>query len=638
MEMLLWLIPLLPVFGFVILTLIGRRSPDGLVATIGTGTIGLSAVFALIAGIALASAPAGPGRAITSSLGAWVAVPGLSAAFALRLDALSDIMVMVITVVAFFIHLYSTAFMRGKGDYHRYFAYLNLFVGSMLILILADNLLLLFIGWEGVGLCSYLLIGFWYQESENGRAAIKAFLVTRIADVALLVGLFLTVATFGTLDIPTVMAKAASTMKVGTPVIVAIASLFLIGAIGKSAQLPFQLWLPDAMAGPTPVSALIHAATMVTAGVYLIARTHVLYVLAPGVQLAVAIIGLATLLYGGLNALVQHDIKRILAYSTISQIGYMFLGLGVGAWSAAMFHFMSHAFFKALLFLAAGVLIHTLNNEHNIFRMGGIRKAEPGVFWVFLIGAAALAGIPLITSGFYSKEAILEAAWTFPVAGPVFWIGGALGVFLTGAYIFRGFFHVFLGEQHTPLSRKPSWLFYPSMYFLAIGAIVLGFLKTPRDIGNIQIISNFLSPIIPAEAHASAGMGTETLLQIIVSLLSLAGVGASYLVYRHSLKSGAATRAAAASHGADYELYGLRGFLFHGMGFDWVATNLIVRPFWWLFGLLRRDWIAAFYDLLGWIGVRMHRLLSFTQSGLIRWYALGIGVGVLVMFGLVVFI
>ncbi|HUX51703.1 MAG TPA: NADH-quinone oxidoreductase subunit L [Spirochaetia bacterium] len=638
MQQLLWLIPLFPVAGFVVLTLIGRRSPIGLIATIGTGTVGLSAVVALVTGFTFAGMPAGAGQAMTDSLGSWVSVPGLSSMFTLRLDPLSDLMVLVITVVAFFIHLYSTAYIRGHGDYHRYFSYLNLFVGSMLILVLADNFLLLFIGWEGVGLCSYLLIGFWYEDSANGRAAIKAFLVTRIADVAMLIGLFLILVTFGTLDIQTVMAKASTTFKVGAPVIAAIAVLLLIGAIGKSAQIPFQIWLPDAMAGPTPVSALIHAATMVTAGVYLIARTHVLYVLAPGVQMAVAIIGLATLLLGGLSALVQHDIKRILAYSTVSQIGYMFLGLGVGAWSASMFHFLTHAFFKALLFLAAGVLIHSLNNEQDIFRMGGMRKAEPAIFWVFLIGAAALTGIPLVTSGFYSKEAILQAAWDFPHVGHLLWIGAAIGVFLTGYYIFRGFFHVFLGEQHTQVSHKPSRIFYPSLFFLAIGAVLIGFLKTPEDLGNISVVSNFLNPVLPPESTVQPAIGTEVVLQTIASLLALAGVGVAYLVYKRSLKTATAARAAVATHGADYELTGIQNFLFHGLGFDWIATNLFVRPFWWFAGVLKRDWVGGIYDAVGWLSVKFNRLLSLTQSGLIRWYLFGIGVGVLAMLGLVVLI
>ena len=295
---------------------------------------------------------------------------------------------------------------------------MNLFVGSMLVLVLADNLLLLYLGWEGVGLCSYLLIGFWYKDASNGLAARKAFIVTRVGDTAMLIGLFILFHTLGTLQIQDLMHRASAHWAVGSPYAIAAAALLLGGAVGKSAQLPLQTWLPDAMAGPTPTSALIHAATMVTAGVYLIARTHVLYTLAPQVQFAVAVVGAATLLLAGFSALTQPDIKRVLAYSTISQIGYMFLALGVGAWAAALFHLMVHAFFKALLFLAAGIVIDALHHEHNIFRMGGLRKELPIAFWTFLIGGCSLAGLPLVTAGFVSKDLILWSAWTSPARRP----------------------------------------------------------------------------------------------------------------------------------------------------------------------------------------------------------------------------
>lgn len=625
MQALIWIIPLLPIAGFLLLTVFGRRAPWQFSAVVGAGTVGASAVLALIAGFTLASLPVAE-RSMVSSLGAWVVIPGFSVSFGLRLDALSDLMTMVVTVVAFLIHLYSTAFMRGKGDYHRYFAYLNLFVGSMLLLVLGGNLLILFVGWEGVGLCSYLLIGFWYENPENGKAANKAFIVTRIADAALLVGLFLAVAAFGTLDIAKILSGASTAGSSG--VVTAIAALLLVGAIGKSAQLPFQLWLPDAMAGPTPVSALIHAATMVTAGVYLVARMHLFYALSPGVQLAVAIIGAATLLYGGLSALTQHDIKRILAYSTISQIGYMFLGLGVGAWSSAMFHFMNHAFFKALLFLGAGVVIHRLNDEHDIFRMGGFGRTDRGLFWLFLIGAAALTGIPLVTSGFYSKEAILESAWLYPNAGPLFWAVGALGVFLTGAYVFRLFFHVFTGKPRGEGGARPAAaIFYPPMILLGIGAIFAGFLRTPRDLGNVQVISSFLKPVLTPEGTESAGLSTEATLQVIVAVLSLLGVLAAWLGYRRSLRRGE----------TGHELSPGGRFLYSGMGADWLAGKLVVRPFLWFAGVLRRDWFALIYVGIERLSLALNRGLQLTQSGLIRWYLLGIGVGVLVMLGLVVF-
>ena len=312
-------------------------------------------------------------------------------------------MILVITFVGFLIHLYSVEYMREDEGYSRFFAYMDLFVGSMLTLVLADNLLLLYLGWEGVGLCSYLLIGFWYKDPENGRAGRKAFIVTRIGDVALAAGIFLLYTHFRTLQIQELMQQVSIQWTTGSVLATAAALLFLGGALGKSAQVPLQTWLPDAMAGPTPVSALIHAATMVTAGVYLIARMNVLFSLSPLAMSAVAVIGAVTLLLAGCSALVQRDIKRVLAYSTISQIGYMFLALGVGAWSAAIFHFMVHAFFKALLFLGAGVVIAALGHERDMFRMGGLRRQLPFVFWTFLAGAASLSSIPLVTGRFLQQ-------------------------------------------------------------------------------------------------------------------------------------------------------------------------------------------------------------------------------------------
>src|SRR5512146_15998 len=332
---------------------------------------------------------------------------------------------------------------------------MNLFVASMVTLVLADNLLLLYLGWEGVGLCSYLLIGFWYTDPVNGRAARKAFIVTRVGDTSMVIGLFLIFDRLGTFNIQELMHRATLQWPVGAAAAVAAAALLLGGAVGKSPQLPLQTWLPDAMAGPTPTSALIHAATMVTAGVYLIARTHVLFSLAPPVMLAVAVIGAATLMLAGCSALTQRDIKRVLAYSTISQIGYMFLALGVGAWSAAIFHFMTHAFFKALLFLAAGAVIQALHHEHDMFKMGGLRKQIPLTFWAFLISGCALAGLPIITAGFYSKGMILWSAWSSPQGGAALWLAGVVGVLLTALYIFRVIFSAFFGAAQIPVEHAP---------------------------------------------------------------------------------------------------------------------------------------------------------------------------------------
>src|SRR5574340_1766509 len=355
MTGLLWLVPALPFAGAAILLVLGGRMPRWMVPVIGCGSILASAI--VIAGIF-----AGFNGPYTERLWTWIGVDDFRPEIAFYLDSLSLVMATVVAWVGFLIHLYSAEFMREDPGYSRFFGYMNLFVGSMQTLLLANNLLLLYLGWEGVGLCSYLLIGFWYQDPANGRAGRKAFIVTRVGDTAMAVGLFLLFHSLGTLHIQDLMHAAQSQWPAGSPYAIAAAALLLGGAVGKSAQLPLQTWLPDAMAGPTPTSALIHAATMVTAGVYLIARLHVLYTLAPAAQRAVAIVGIATLILAGFSALTQSDIKRVLAYSTISQIGYMFLALGAGAWAAAIFHFVTHAFFKALLFLGAGVIIESLHH------------------------------------------------------------------------------------------------------------------------------------------------------------------------------------------------------------------------------------------------------------------------------------
>ena len=412
----LWLIPFLPFLGFLLLVFSGRFMPRGLAAAIGVGSVGLSALVAVAVGVRFLLSPP-DGGAFVQRLWAWVALPGFSIDATLRLDALALTMTGVITVVGFLIHLYSAEFMAHDQDFALFFAYMNLFVASMLVLVLADNLVFLYLGWEGVGLCSYLLIGFWYRDPENGRAARKAFIVTRIGDMSMLIGLALLAVHLGTLNIQGLMERAGAQWPAGSSLPLIACLLLLGGAIGKSAQVPLQTWLPDAMAGPTPTSALIHAATMVTAGVYLIARTNALYALAPAARMVVAIIGLVTLLVAGLSAIAQVDLKRVLAYSTVSQIGYMFLALGVGYYSAAIFHFVIHAFFKALLFLAAGAVIMAQEDEHNMFKMGGLRQVMPLTFWCFLIGASSLSALPLVTAGFYSKEWILWGVWQSGSAG-----------------------------------------------------------------------------------------------------------------------------------------------------------------------------------------------------------------------------
>jgi NADH-quinone oxidoreductase subunit L len=622
----LFIIPSLPFAGFLILALLGGRLPKAVAALIGVGSVGLSAVLSIIISVQFINT-APQGHAFTQTLWTWMQFNAYSQSISFSLDALSLVMILVVTVVGFFIHLYSAEYMRDDAGYSRFFAYMNLFVGSMLTLVLADNLLLLYLGWEGVGLCSYLLIGFWYANPVNGRAARKAFVVTRIGDTAMAIGLFLLFTNLGTLNIQDLMQAAQKQWPVGSNMAVLAAFLLLGGAVGKSAQLPLQVWLPDAMAGPTPVSALIHAATMVTAGVYLIARTHVLFELAPAAQSAVAIIGAATLLIAGASALVQKDIKRVLAYSTISQIGYMFLALGVGAWSAAIFHLMTHAFFKALLFLGAGAVILAQHHEQDMFKMGGLKDRLPVTFWTFLIGAASLSALPLVTAGFYSKDLILWQAWSSPSGSTALWLAGLLGAFLTSMYAFRMVFITFFGESKTAVSRTPGTAMMITLVVLAALSIIGGFINLPETLGNLPLFSNLLQPVFnePSTGHA----GGEGLLQLIASIVSLAGIFIAYMLFlgrSHYAEKISSVRS----------LQAIGKFWFAGWDFDALYNNLIIRPFLWITEINKRDFIDKGYDAIVAFNRLLNMLLSRTQNGKIRWYAMGIALGAVAFLGIII--
>ena len=595
---LLWLTAAAPFAGAAILLLLGPRFPRKAVAAIGVLSIAISAAAAgLITWQFLSTPPAG--NAYTQHLWTWIGIGDFRPEIALHLDSLSVVMLLVITFVAFLIHLYSVEFMRGDEGYSRFFAYMNLFVGSMVMLVLAGNLLLLYLGWEGVGLCSYLLIGFWYQDPVNGRAGRKAFIVTRVGDTAMIIGLFLIFHGLGTLDIQEVLRRAPAVWPVGSAYAIAAAALLLGGAAGKSAQLPLQTWLPDAMAGPTPTSALIHAATMVTAGVYLIARMHALFELAPPVQLAVAVVGAATLLLAGTSALAQSDIKRVLAYSTMSQIGYMFLALGVGAWPAAIFHFMTHAFFKALLFLAAGIVIEGLHEEHNIFRMGGLRRELPVAFWTFLIGGCSLAGLPLLTAGYYSKDWIIASAR----GNEALWIAALAGALLTSLYTFRLIFLVFFGPLGTPVTRRPGWAMQIPSWTLAGLSIAGGFDKRP--------FTHLFGAVEPATGVSST----------VAGIAFIVGLAFAWAYRRRWAAMGAVER-----------------FWSAGWGFDWLYERLFVRPVVWAARVNRGDVIDSIYDGLA-AGARAgYRALSWTETGNLRWYAAGIAFGSVLFVALVIFL
>ncbi|MFZ9718426.1 MAG: NADH-quinone oxidoreductase subunit L [Chitinophagaceae bacterium] len=514
MTNLVSLVPLFPLLGFLINGLARNYVSKTLAAFIGSAMIFASFVLSVLIFNEVRS---GDGAATVVSLFDFINTGGLRIDFAFQVDALSALFLLVITGVGFLIHLYSSAYMHEESSDHfaRYFAYLNLFVFSMLLLVLGANYLIMFIGWEGVGLCSYLLIGYWFKNNDYGNAAKKAFVMNRIGDLGFLLALFWILQQFGTLNYADVFSNASNAT---TAVLTGITLLLFVGATGKSAQIPLYTWLPDAMAGPTPVSALIHAATMLTAGIYMIARSNLLYELAPTSMTVVAIVGLATALLAASIALRQNDIKKVLAYSTVSQLGNMFLGLGVGAFTGAVFHVMTHAFFKALLFLGAGSVIHAMHHEQDIRNMGGLAKKLPITHITFLLGCIAIAGIPPF-SGFFSKDEILMHAYA---ASPIYYFIGMAGALMTAFYMFRLYAMTFRGsfrgstEQAKHLHESP-WQMTLPLIVLAVLAVVTGFLGVPALFApDAHALQAYLAPIFAdANQHLAAHTvdhGTEWIL------------------------------------------------------------------------------------------------------------------------------
>ncbi|KAB7671638.1 NADH-quinone oxidoreductase subunit L [Plesiomonas shigelloides] len=609
---LLFLTILLPLLGYLLLAFSAGRWSENTSALIGVGSVGLSAL--LTAYIGYDFLVLHPQNTYTQPLWTWMAVGDLQVNLSLYLDGLSLTMLSVVTGVGFFIHLFASWYMRGEEGYSRFFAYTNLFIASMLFLVLGNDLLFVYLGWEGVGLCSYLLIGFYYQQSKNGAAAMKAFIVTRVGDVFLAIGLFILYQQLGTLNIQTILTLAPEKMAAGSWPVTLAALMLLGGAVGKSAQLPLQTWLADAMAGPTPVSALIHAATMVTAGVYLIARTHVIFTLAPDVLYLVGVIGAVTLLLSGFAALVQTDIKRILAYSTMSQIGYMFLALGVSAWDAAIFHLMTHAFFKALLFLSAGAVIVACHHEQNIFRMGGLRKSLPLVYVCFLIGGGALAALPFITAGFYSKDEIL---WQALASGhPELLVAGLVGAVLTSIYTFRLIFVVFHGPVQTQAHAGHGLAYSVPLVVLALLSTFIGALIVPP-----------LHGVLPAGAEGE--LSAKHYLELISGLISIGGIliaawlflGERRWVSRMAQTAGGKT---------------LVQIWLHAWGFDWFYDKVFVQPYLWLTRLLGGDPFNRTLNIVASAVRQANRLVVFTETGQLRWYATSVGFGALFILALLV--
>ena len=618
MSTILALIPAIPFLSFLILALFGHRLSRKVAGMIGAGSIGIIATLTIILAFGFfKSLPYVKTYSVT--IWEWINAGNLKVNISFSLDSLALVFCFVITFVGFLIHLYSLEFMSKDDGFTRFFAYMNLFIGSMLILVLADNILLMYLGWEGVGLCSYLLIGFWYKEPQNGYAARKAFIITRIGDTAMIIGIFILFLNFGTVNIAELMLQVSEKWVSGSSIAVLTAALLLGGALGKSAQLPLQTWLPDAMAGPSPVSALIHAATMVTAGVYLIARTHVLFSLAPVVQSAIAVIGALTLLIAGFSALAQHDLKRILAYSTISQIGYMFLALGVGAWSAAVFHFMIHAFFKALLFLGAGIVILVLDEEHDIFKMGGLRKKMPVVFFTFLIGSASLSALPLITAGFYSKDQILWYAFSSQNGNFLLWLAGIVGALLTALYSFRMIFITFYGEAKTLPSFLPGRLMTVPLVILSVLSLIGGFIELPASFGNLHLFSKLVDNTLP-EIVTKGEEHYELLFQMLSAIVALSGIYIAYIIY---FKKPALS--------APFSHSKLNKFFEKGWGFDKLYDTLFVRPTVWLSVIDKKDFFDLWNIGLSRLALLFNRILSTTQNGKMRWYLLSFAIGIAII-------
>ncbi|MES2428471.1 MAG: NADH-quinone oxidoreductase subunit L [Bacteroidota bacterium] len=529
MEKYIWLIPLLPLAGFVINGLGRNALSKGVIGAIGSLLVLISFGLSVAAFFQIKST----GQPVNVDLFTWFAVGKLQVSFAFLVDQLSSIMLLIITGVGFLIHLYSIGYMHDDEGFGKFFAYLNLFVFFMLLLVLGSNYLIMFIGWEGVGLCSYLLIGFWYSNPSYADAAKKAFIMNRIGDLGFLIGIFLIFHTFDSIAYADVFKRAAY---VHDGHFVLITLLLFIGAVGKSAQLPLFTWLPDAMAGPTPVSALIHAATMVTAGIYMIARSNILFTMAPETMEVVAIVGLLTAAFAALIALTQTDIKKVLAYSTVSQLGYMFLGLGVGCYTGAFFHVLTHAFFKALLFLGAGSVIHAMGGEQDMRKMGGLSGKIKITFITMLVGTIAIAGIPPF-SGFFSKDEILAAAFAH---NTTFYVIGVITAMLTSFYMFRMMYLTFWGkfrgthEQEHHLHESPANMTIP-LIVLAILSAIAGMIGVPHVMGGHDELGTFLAPVFEASnkllgEHELSGSTEWTLMGLSVGGALIAMVYA-YIKY-----------------------------------------------------------------------------------------------------------
>ncbi|AIZ65008.1 NADH:ubiquinone oxidoreductase subunit L [Hymenobacter sp. DG25B] len=636
------LIPLLPFLGFLINGLLNRRLSGTVAGFIGSATVLCSFLISVLLFWEFQHPTAqwiAPGatahQAYTVQLFDWISVGSLQIPFSYQIDQLSLIMLLLVTGVGFLIHVYSIGYMHHDENVGKFFSFLNLFVFSMLVLVLGANFVILFIGWEGVGLCSYLLIGFWNKNTSYNNAAKKAFIINRIGDLGFLLGIFLIYLTFDSVQYAEVFQKA-SALQIGTMTVTAITLLLFVGAAGKSAQLPLYTWLPDAMAGPTPVSALIHAATMVTAGIYMILRANVLFTLAPHTLEVIAIIGAATALFAATIGLAQNDIKKVLAYSTVSQLGYMFLALGVMGYSTSLFHVLTHAFFKALMFLGAGSVIHAMSNEQDMRRMGGLRKALPITFITFLIGCLAIAGIPPF-AGFFSKDEILLHVYEH---NKVLYAVGLFTAFLTAFYMFRLLFLTFFGEfrgteeQKHHLHESPASMTLP-LIILAILAAVGGFMNAPLVLGK-GYLADYLAPLFaysqklnPAAFGAEVDHATEYML---IGLSVGAGLLGIILAYVQYVSRGVRPVEDGESRGF------LENLIYHKYYIDELYNALIVRPIMWLsrglYRFVENGIIDPIVNGFGRVTMGGGQLLRYVQTGSVETYLILMVVGIVLVLAL----
>ncbi|MBU0985066.1 MAG: NADH-quinone oxidoreductase subunit L [candidate division Zixibacteria bacterium] len=639
----LFLIPLLPLIGFLINGLLLGRLPRPVITIIACGSVALSLILSVMLFVELKSLPV-DSRVIEQTLLPWISSGDFSVNIGFLLDPLSAVMILVVTGVGFLIHVYSVGYMAHDPGYGRFFAYLNLFTFAMLTLVLADNYLLMFVGWEGVGLCSYLLIGFWYHKKSASDAGKKAFIVNRIGDFGFLIGLFIIFWNVGSLEFDVVMKQAPLVFAAGGALITTACLMLFLGATGKSAQIPLYVWLPDAMEGPTPVSALIHAATMVTAGVYMIARSSSLFVLAPDALMVIAIIGACTALFAATIGLAQNDIKRVLAYSTVSQLGYMFLACGVAAFSAGIFHLMTHAFFKALLFLGAGSVIHAMSDEQDMRNMGGLKKHLPITFMTMFVATLAISGIPGF-SGFFSKDEILWKAFSSDHGHVIFWVIGVATAGLTAFYMFRLIYLTFYGNERMSdeakhhLHESPKSMTVPLMV-LAVLSLVGGLVGMPHIFGVTNYFEEWLGPVMAGAhepvSHALASGGGDASMEWLLMGLSVALVAVciflAYYFYRKNLK---------ATTSLAEKLSGLRTLLVNKYYVDEVYGALVVRPtvyfsvfLWKIIDVIVID---GCINGMARLGGDISDTLRHSQSGRLRNYATIFAAGVVVLVAYFVF-